>query len=89
MTITTSTGKTFDVNWAWAPRNTNRLRIEMHDTRTIKEIAEDFDGLESISRKSETEGDDVYMGYKKLTGVNQDTVKGTVQLTLERSETDV
>ena len=86
MTITTNTGKTFDVNWAWPPRNTNKLMIEMKDTRPIQEIAADFDGLESISRESETEGNAVYTGYGTLVGVIRDTMKGTVQLTLERND---
>lgn len=86
MTIWTNRGQTFDVNWAWPPRNTNRLMIEMKDSRSIEEIAQDFDGLVTISRKSETEGDAVYTGYDTLVSVIKDTAKGTVQLTLERSD---
>lgn len=86
MTITTNRGKTFDVNWAWPPRNTNRLMIELKDTRPIAEIAEDFDGLETISRESETEGNAVYTGYSTLISIVKDTSKGTAQLTLERSD---
>lgn len=84
MTITTNRGKTFDVNWAWA--DDERLRIEYPDTRSIVDIAEDFEGLNRIDRKSEEEGDKVYTGYTRLTGLNRNTKKGTVLVTLERSD---
>lgn len=85
MTITTSRGQTFDVNWAWELRTKQQLQIELNDTRPIADIAADFDGLETISRKSDTEGDKLYEGYTKLTAVLQNTVSGTVQLILERA----
>lgn len=85
MTITTSRGQTFNVNWAWAQEDENRLMIELPETRSIGEIAADFDGLEKIDRRSESEGDRVYEGYDALTRVIKDTDKGTALLTMERS----
>ncbi len=87
MTITTSRGQTFDVNWAWASHTKKQLRIELNDTRCIADIAADFDGLETISRKSDTEGDKLYEGYNRLTAVLQNTASGTVQLILEKAVT--
>ena len=85
MTITTNRGQEFKVNWAWADEETGILRIELPDTRTIGEIAEDFDGLGKIERKSEEEGDKVYMGYNVLSRVIRNIEKGTVQLTMEKN----
>lgn len=82
MIIRTNRGQTFDVNWAWVPRDTNRLMIELNDARSIEEIAQDFDRLTTIERESETEGNKVYIGYEKLIGVVCDPDKGTVQLTM-------
>ena len=84
MNVITNRGQTFDVNWAWA--HDGILMIELPDTRTVGEIAEDFDGLVKIERKSEEEGDMVYTGYDVLTKVIKDTGKGNVLLTLERSD---
>lgn len=86
MTITTNRGKTFDVNWAWAMKDSNRLMIELPDKRSVSEIAEDFDGLTRIDRKSKEEGDKVYTGYTMLTRVIKDTEKGTALVTLERGD---
>ena len=82
MKITTNRGQAFDVNWAWAMDGV--LRIELPDTRPIGDIAEDFDGLVRIERKSEEEGDDTYIGYDVLTGVTRNRGKGTALLTLEK-----
>lgn len=84
MTITTSRGKTFDVNWAWASRTKNQLQIELNDTRPIADIAADFDGLETISRESDTEGDKLYEGYKRLVAVIQNLESGTTQLIFDK-----
>lgn len=87
MKIWTNRGQTFDVEWIWGPLlGTDQLMLEMEDSRSIEEIAQDFDGLETISRKSESEGDAVYTGYNTLVSVIRDTAKGTARLTLERSD---
>lgn len=86
MTITTSRGQTFDVNWAWATAGKDQLMIELRDKRSVWEIAEDFDGLVKIERKSEEEGDATYTGYDVLMSVTRNRKNGTALLTLERSE---
>ena len=86
MRITTNRGKTFDVNYAFAPTSKGTCMMEILDNRPIAEVAADFDGLETISRESENEGNAVYTGYDTLVSVFRNTAKGTVQLTLERSD---
>ena len=83
MTITTNRGQTFNVNWAWATSD-GRLMIELPDTRSIEEIAQDFDGLVKIERKSEYEGDATYIGYDMLTSVVMDSEKRTALLVLRK-----
>ncbi len=85
MTIWTNRGQTFNVNWAWATEDRGQLMIELKEDRSIGEIADDFDGLVKIERKSEEEGDDTYLGYDDLVGVTRNRKNGTVLLTLERS----
>lgn len=86
MTVTTNMGQIFDVNWAWADESQNRLMIELKgETRSIKEIASAFDGLSTISRKSEEEGDATYEEYDTLIGVVRNVEQGTVLITITRS----
>ena len=84
MNVTTNRGQTFKVNWAWATSD-GRLMIELPSAGRIADIAEDFDGLTEIKRKSEEEGDATYIGYDELTSVIKDTEKGTALLSLKRS----
>ena len=83
MTITTSRGKTYDVNWAWATSD-GRLTIQLPGDFSIAEIAEDFDGLVKVERKSEEEGDATYIGYDVLTSVIREIDKGTALLVLRK-----
>lgn len=83
MTIVTNRGQTFEANWAWAD---DILRIELKDSRDVSEIAQDFEGLTKISRKSENEGDAVYEGYDVLVSVQRNIQDGTALLTLYRKE---
>ena len=84
MQVTTNRGQTFDVNWAWEHKN-GPLMIELKEERNIGEIADDFDGLARIERKSEEEGDATYSGFDVLVSVTRNRKNGTVLLTLERS----
>lgn len=85
MTITTSMGKTFNVDWAWAPVGSDkRLMIQYEDARRISEIAGDFDGLQSIIREDENEGDATYTGYSALVSVIRYGDK--VQIALKRGD---
>lgn len=84
MTITTSRGQTFDVFWCWAPTADGSLMLSLQDERRLPEIAADFDGLASIRRTSEEEGDAVYQGYDDLRGISRGS-SGDVIITLGKS----
>lgn len=62
--------------------------IELKDSRTVTEIAKDFDGLEIITKESENEGNAQYIGYDVLVSVQRNIKNGTALLTLERSKAD-
>ena len=85
MKITTSKGKTFDVNWIWWPlRGTAQLMIDMEDVRTISEIALDFEGVDRIVKTDERRGvEESYTGYTQLVGVIRERTTGTVRNTME------
>lgn len=86
MTVTTSKGKTFDINWMWAPVGVNRdLMLEYKDERLLSEIAADFEGCESFHRESELEGDKDWIGYTGLRSIIR-ADRDVVQLTLYRPE---
>ena len=91
MTITTNTGKTFDVTFVGEMlMNERRLLIEYSDVRPLSAIASDFDGLETIT-KSDIDrpcNDEIYNGFNRLVEVHRNTAAGTVRLTLERSDTE-
>lgn len=86
MTITTDKGKTFDVNFAWGPVRWNgaqRLMIELaKDARALSEICADFEGVKTIERKDEDEGDMTFTGYTDLVSASRDRSRGTVTLAL-------
>ena len=85
MTIMTSRGKTFDVDWAWAPVGMEKkLMIQYEDERPISEIANDFEGLQSIQRNDENEGNVPYEGYIKLVSVV--LRDGKAQIALKRGD---
>lgn len=85
MTITTSRGKSFPADWAWAPAGPREgLMLQIDDPRPLSEIAADFEGCESLHRASETEGDMDFEGYTRLTAILR-APGGAAQLTLERS----
>lgn len=86
MKVTTSKGKTFDVDWMWGPiGNTRDLMLQLKDERPIPEIAVDFDGVEHFHRESETQGDMDFDGYTILRGIirpSYDFDPSKVQITL-------
>ena len=86
MKVTTSKGKTFDVDWMWGPVGQNEdLMLEYADDRPLSRIAKDFEGCDSFHRESETEGDMDWTGYTGLRSIVR-SGRGKVQLTLCRKE---
>ena len=85
MTVTTSRGKTFTVDWMWGPTFDGDLRLEYEDDRLLSEIAADFEGCERFHRESETEGNMDFAGYTRLRSIIR-SGRGKVQLTLYRTD---
>ena len=84
MTVTTSKGKTFPIDWMYDTLGTKRgVRLQLHDSRPLSEIAADFEACDHLHRASDTEGDLDFDGYTDLTTVIRPAA-GTVQLTLEK-----
>lgn len=72
MTITTSRGKTFDIDWMWGPVSiADDVMMQYHDDRAIAEIAADFEGVEHFHRESETEGNKDYDGYTVIQSISR------------------
>lgn len=83
MTVTTSRGKTFPADWAWAPAGADQgLMLQIRDARPLSAIAADFEGCEAIRRESAEEGDMAFDGYTALTGIQR--VPGGARITLGR-----
>ena len=89
MQITTSKGKTFDIQFIGSPlRNSNRLMIELEDARLISEIAGDFEGLDTITKTDSIKPNEkhIYEGFTKLKGIQENQEAGTVRLKLEKGD---
>lgn len=74
MKITTSKGKTLDVNWAFGPTSESEsLMIELTDNRLLSEIAADFEGNSKIEKTDETKSGvtEVYEGFTKLATIQR------------------
>ena len=87
MTVTTSKGLTYEVDWMWGPVGANRsLMLQLRDTRPLSEIAADFENCEHFHRASETEGDLDFDGYTQLAGITRvrNGEPDAVQLTMEK-----
>lgn len=86
MTVTTSKGKTFVIDWMWAPVGQNEdLKIEYKDDRLLSSIAKDFEGCESFHRESEAEGNKDWTGYTRIRSIAR-MARGKVQLTLYKPD---
>ena len=80
--ITTSKGKRYDVDYAWAPLSDGSCMISMPDDRRLAEIADDFDGLTSIHYVNTDTGEYDWDGYTVLDSVSR--LNGRVQIRLVR-----
>ena len=86
MTLTTSKGKTFDIDWMWGPLGPDEyLMLEYADDRPLSKIAKDFEGCKSFHRESDTEGDMDWKGYTDLCSIGR-AAPGKVQILLRQPE---
>ena len=83
MTLTTSKGNTYTVDWIdVATLTSGNLLAQLRDERPLFEIAEEFDGLEWLERKSDTQGEKRFEGFNRLISISRNAVHNAVQLTL-------
>ena len=80
MTMQTSKGKTYDVNYAADIINTNRFRAEFADNRLLSEIAPEFEGCEWIKTSDPLTSDFEYEGYTELGAVERSGVNVRILL---------
>lgn len=70
MKVTTSKGQTFEINWMWGPTGLyGYLMLQYSDTRSLPEIAQDFNECEHFHRESSEEGDMDWDGYTVLKSI--------------------
>ena len=90
MTVTTSKGKTLDINWMWGPvRTTGNVMLEVIDVRPLSEIAADLEGCETFKKMDDRKGTavyEMYEGYTVLSSISRNKKTGGVQVTLERGD---
>lgn len=85
MKLTTSSQKTYDVDWIdVATITSGNLLLQMQDERPLHLIAVEFDGLEWLKRESDTQGNKTFEGFNRLIGINRNAANGAVQLTLSK-----
>ena len=83
MKITTSRGKTLEVDVAMMSGTTGRMIIRLDDDRPLSEIAADFDLLESILSERDKEKI-TYHGPFALSGIKRYNPNDKVSITLEK-----
>ena len=88
MKIETSRGKTFDAEFICLPlRDKSKAIIELNDTRSLAEIAADFDGLDWL-KKIDDDGNgsvyEVFEGFNRLIGIQRDLSDDGVRVTLSK-----
>lgn len=67
MKVTTSKGNEYTVEFIDGPTITSgHVMLQMHDARSLPEIAAEFDGLEWLKRESENQGNKEFIGYTVL-----------------------
>lgn len=84
MKLTTSKGLTYDVEWIDGPTMiSGAVILRMKDNRRLPEIAAEFDGLESMKRESETQGNKEWTGFSALQRIST-TGDSFVQIALAK-----
>lgn len=79
--ITTDQGKTYTVDYAWAPLADGSCLITMQDDRRLPVIASEFDGLQMIHFADDETGEADWEGYSRL--IDLDTIQpGKVRIKL-------
>lgn len=73
MNLRMSNGKSFNILWIGGPVGPSRaIMLSYYDSRSISEIASDFENVEKYEYYPEDRAGEVYEGYTLLSGVNID-----------------
>lgn len=83
-TITTNKGKTYEVDYAWAPLMNGSCGISLKDARPISEIVPEFDGLTHIHMVDEGVGEYDFDGYTRLEEIRAQDQHGNVYIRLAK-----
>lgn len=79
-------GKTFPARFCWTLERDSLLMVSIYDSRALFEVAEEFEKANIIERKSETEGDAVFLNTGRvLRAIRPDANNPEIQITIERS----
>ena len=87
MKITTSKGKTLEINWMWGPlRVSGEVMLELNDGRNLSEIAADLEDCETIKKIDDQAAgkSELYEGYTVLRSINRNKETGAVQAALAK-----
>lgn len=84
MTLKTSKGNTYEIQWADVASKTGHLFIQMEDERKLSEIAAEFEELDWLKREDAHQGDKLFEGYSALKIIRQ-VEPGVVILTLDKN----
>lgn len=80
--ITTSKGKTYDIDYVYLNDVNHTLRVSMHTEKRFPVLAEDFDGCDTLTYENGEAVRIVYEGYTALTFLSRSN--DIVSLTLEK-----
>lgn len=69
--ITTSKGKTYEVDYAWGPLYDGSCGISIEDNRKLSVIADEFEGLTTIHLVDTDTGEYDFIGYDVLTEISR------------------
>lgn len=83
MTLETSKGKRYEVDWADGPMIISRkVSLRMPDDRPLSMVAAELEGLEWMIRRDEAQGDKQW-GATKLVSIYRDGDRITASFVLE------
>lgn len=88
MTLVLDGEKTLEIIWMYyVPGDESRVMLEYTDGRKIEDIAHDFEGVQRMERRSESEGDMVFEGYSEVEAVIKNRNRlNRVQITMHRPD---
>lgn len=82
-TIMLDGGKTFEVDFAYAPTFDGACHIRLSDNRRLPEIAADFDGVSRVHFEDTATGAMDFDGYTKLQLIHADVDAVTIKMVKE------